>query len=74
MAGCRWSVIHTRIIIRSILNKNRFTSKGALHITRNDLISSNINVDKDFILSYYNVREFENTHSDNFSLDTKIVC
>ena len=49
-------------------------ANGALHITRNNLISSNINVEKDFILSYYNVREFENTSSDNFSLDTRIVC
>ena len=31
-------------------------------------------MDKDFILSYFNVREFENTYSDNFSLDTKIMC
>lgn len=49
-------------------------TKGTLHITRNDLVSSNVNVDKGFVLSYYNVREFENTHSDNFSLDTRIVC
>ena len=49
-------------------------ANGAMHITRNNLISSNINVDKDFILSYYNVREFENTNSDNFTLDTRIVC
>ena len=46
----------------------------ALHITRNDLISSNVNVDRDFVLSYYNIREFENTYSDNFSLDTRIIC
>jgi hypothetical protein len=47
---------------------------GALHITRNDLISSNVNLDKGFVLGYYNVREFENTDSDIFSLDTRIVC
>jgi hypothetical protein len=46
----------------------------ALHITRNDLISSNVNLDLGFVLGYYNVREFENTYSDNFSLDTRIVC
>ena len=49
-------------------------SNGALHIRRNDLESSHVNMDKDFILSYFNVREFENTYSDNFSLDTKIIC
>jgi len=55
------------------IKQNRYTSRGALHIKRNDLISSKINVDKDFMLSYYNVREFENTYSDNFSLDTRII-
>jgi len=55
------------------IKQDRYTSKGALHIKRNDLIASNINVDKDYILSYYNVREFENTYSDNFSLETKIA-
>lgn len=56
------------------LKKSHPVSNGVLHINRNDLISSNVNPDKDFILSYYNVREFENTYSDNFSLDTRIVC
>lgn len=46
----------------------------SLHITRNDLISSNVNLDKVFVLGYYNVRDFGNTYSDNFSLDTRIVC
>jgi len=55
------------------IKQERFTSNGALHIKRNDLISSNINVDKDFMLSYYNVRDFENTYSDNFSLETRVV-
>ncbi len=56
------------------IKKDHRVTNGALHITRNDLISSNVNIDKDFVLSYYNVREFENTHSDNFSIDTRIVC
>ncbi len=47
-------------------------SNGALHSTRDDLIASNVNPDKEFLLSYYNTREFENTSSDNFSLDTRI--
>ena len=54
--------------------KNEHAIKdGALHVTRNDLISSNVNVDKNFVLSYYNIREFENTYSDNFSVDTRII-
>jgi len=56
------------------IKKNNPIISGALHINRNDLISSNVNLDKDFIFSYFNVREFENTYSDNFSLDTRIVC
>jgi hypothetical protein len=56
------------------LKKDHHVTNGALHITQNDLISSNVNFDKDFVLSYYNVREFENTYSDNFLLDTRIVC
>jgi hypothetical protein len=43
---------------------------GALHILRNDLSSS---VGNEFIMSYYNVRNFENTNSDNFSLDTRVL-
>jgi hypothetical protein len=56
------------------IKKNQSATNGILHITRKDLISSHASVDKNFVLSYYNVREFENTYSDNFSLDTRIVC
>jgi hypothetical protein len=47
---------------------------SVLHVKRDDLTASEINVDKNFVLSYYNVREFENSYSDNFSIDTKIIC
>jgi len=47
---------------------------GMLHITAKDLASSSVNLNKDFLLSYFNVRDFENTNSDNFSLDTRIKC
>lgn len=46
---------------------------GALHITQKDFSTSDLNT-KNFILSYFNVREFENTYSDNFSVDTRIKC
>jgi hypothetical protein len=55
------------------VKKDRMVSDGALHVTRHDLRSSNVSVDKEFMLSYYNVRDFENTNSDNFSLDTRIL-
>ena len=56
------------------IKKSNPAVNGALHVDLNDLRSSNVNLDKDFILSYFNVREFENTYSDNFLLDTKIMC
>ncbi len=56
------------------IKKNNPVINGALHVTQNDLRTSNIDRDKNPILSYFNVREFENTNSDNFSLDTRIVC
>lgn len=56
------------------LKNRRPVINGALQASRNDLISSNVNVDKDFVLSYNNIREFENTYSDNFFVDTRILC
>jgi hypothetical protein len=48
-------------------------ANGVLHVTRNDLFASGLNLDREFVLSYYNVREFEDTFSDNFSLETRIA-
>ena len=55
------------------IKKNKPVTDSVLHISRDDLIASDVNVDKNFVLSYYNVREFENTYSDNFSIDTRII-
>ena len=65
----RYSMMDSRPVY---LKNNHPVANGVLHSTRNDLIASNVNVDKEFLLSYYNIREFENINSDNFSLDTKI--
>src|SRR5262245_63087522 len=46
--------------------KTKSITDGTLHVTRKELDSSNVNTDKDFLLSYFNVRDFENTYSDNF--------
>src|SRR5215471_15421816 len=54
--------------------KTNAITDGTLHTTRKDLESSNLDINKDFLLSYFNVRDFENTYSDNFSLDTRIKC
>lgn len=60
---------------RPVYVKNdKIRADGTLHISRHDLVASNVNVDNEFMLGYYNIRDFENTGSDNFSLDTKIIC
>jgi len=56
------------------LRKKNAVLKGALHITRDDLVAADVNMEKEVVLGYYNIREFENTQSDNFSIDTRIVC
>ena len=56
------------------VHPDKAISDGALHITREELAADKVNIDKDYLLGYYNIREFENTFSDNFELDTRIVC
>jgi hypothetical protein len=56
------------------IKKDNAIRNGALRITREDLAASHVDLNKDYILSYFNVREFENTYSDNFSLDTRVLC
>jgi hypothetical protein len=54
--------------------KTNLITDGTLHTTRKDIEASNLDNSKDFLLSYFNVRDFDNTYSDNFSLDTRIKC
>jgi hypothetical protein len=56
------------------LRKENALHNGTLHITRKDLVAATVNMEKDVVLSYYNIREFENTQSDHFSIDTRIMC
>ena len=56
------------------IKKNKPSTDGTLHINRDDLVASLVDIDKDFVVSYFNIREFENTHSDNFSIDTRVKC
>lgn len=44
---------------------------SVMHFSLADMIASEVNVDKNFALGFYNVRDF-NAHSDNFTLDTRI--
>jgi hypothetical protein len=54
------------------LRKEQAIRKGALHVTRDQLIDHGVSMDKEQMLSYYNVREFENTHSNHFSVESRI--
>ena len=56
------------------IRKKNMVRDGALHITRDDLIAADVNMEKEELLSYYNIRQFDNTQSDNFSIDTRIAC
>jgi hypothetical protein len=55
------------------LSKDRSVRDGALHVSMDDLIASHVDVNGGFNLSYFNVREFGDTYSDNFSVDTKVI-
>jgi hypothetical protein len=56
------------------LQKENMVRNGSLHLTRDDLVAASVNMEKKVILSYYNIREFDNTQSDHFSIDTRIRC
>ena len=56
------------------VKKNKAPGDSTFHINTDDLIVSKVDISKDFRLSYFNIREFENTRSDNFSIDTRVKC
>ncbi|OQP42775.1 hypothetical protein A4H97_11465 [Niastella yeongjuensis] len=56
------------------IRKKNLVQDGALHLTREDLLAADVDMEKEEVLSYFNIREFDNTRSDNFSIDTRIAC
>jgi hypothetical protein len=54
------------------LRKASSIKDGRLYINQRDIEASGVNASKGYILSYFNVREFGNIFSDNFTLDTRI--
>ncbi|HYC84521.1 MAG TPA: hypothetical protein VEB86_04830, partial [Chryseosolibacter sp.] len=56
------------------LKKRSYLLDGTLHVTASDLEAAAIDMGKEFVLSYYNVREFSDIQSDNFSLTTRVRC
>jgi len=60
-------------ILPVYLQKDQYIKDGQLHINPQGLANSRINDQKDFVLSYYNIREFSGINSDNFSIDTRVM-
>ena len=56
------------------IKKNTPSSDGTFHIRREDLVTSQVDLSKEFSLSYFNIREFEGTGSNDFSVDTRVKC
>jgi hypothetical protein len=52
----------------------RSLRNGALHSNRDELVDAAVDLNKEVVLSYYNIREFSNTQSDNFTIDTRLKC
>jgi hypothetical protein len=53
------------------LKKDNLVKNGSMHLVKDDLIASGVKVENNYILSYYNIRDFGNLSSDNFSVETK---
>jgi hypothetical protein len=55
------------------LKKQNATRDSVLHFSVDELAEADVDTEKEFVTSYFNVRPFD-AHSDNFLLDTKIKC
>ena len=56
------------------LGKKDIKAGGILHISNENLHASRVNTGRPFIQSYFNVRDFDSTGSDNFVVDTRLKC
>jgi hypothetical protein len=54
------------------LGKKDMVANGMLHITKENLLANKVNTEKPFMQSYFNVRDFDSTSSDNFAIDTRL--
>jgi len=54
------------------LDKKSIVNNGVMHTPLNVFENSNIDLSKKFYLRYYNVREYEEMNSDNFSIETRL--
>ncbi len=53
------------------VKKDKMVKDGNLHLTKEDLEESGVKTENEFVFSYFNVREFGNINSDNFTIETR---
>lgn len=56
------------------LDANSIRGNGVMRTTSEILHKANVDVNKDFYLRYYNIRDFDGITSANFNLETRIKC
>ena len=56
------------------LDQNDLIRDGSLEVSTNNFVESGLDVDKEFYLRYYNIREFDDISSHDFTLQTRLKC
>lgn len=56
------------------LDAERIISNGVMRATDHLLHRANVNMDQEFSVRYYNIRDFDHITSSNFDLETRIKC
>jgi hypothetical protein len=56
------------------LDAKAIKANGIIRTTNEILHQANIDMSKDFVLRYYNIRDFDGITSDNFDLETRLKC
>ena len=56
------------------LDAERLIEGGSMRVSPQLLRRANVQTDKDFVVRYYNVRDFEHVSSSDFDLETRFKC
>jgi len=56
------------------LDAKAINGEGIIHTTNDILYKANVDLSKDFLLRYYNIRDFDGVTSNDFDLETRIKC
>ena len=56
------------------LDQDDLVQNGALEISADNFIESGLDMEKEYYLRYYNIREFDGLSSHNFRLQTRFKC